>query len=400
MDNNLLNDRIGMLKEWKQTESLNEILYNTLSSLHTYAKDRFDNLTGEIRNEYTLNNKAPVIKVAVCTEENVDKYIFLRPVATQPPLNSPNYITTVFAHCDYLTMQRLMRQTYTAKIQGKAGTFQTQVELKYSSKYLQKMESLYYAFSENELPWATINGRYFYKFLDVCSKQQINQEIDGFEIDFAPYEKYVSYDKVLLWNISTIAAPVAACEAKPAYNAIQYEHLLKNIPIDEDQYLVCSLGEKFSSFRRGKEIYVRTYKKKFEQIELLRIISNEDSECPLFLPVKSNQKKPGFVNAMAGKNYIPTWGEAERIISSLGETADLRLVDIQVPPCTDDNMARYKGVDYNSFREENMVLKDRKPLLFTFDIRADKLWAHEIMYYILSELQLHFYEYRCVGKLL
>ena len=103
---------------------------------------------------------------------------------------------------------------------------------------------------------------------------------------------------------------------------------------------------------------------------------------------------------MAGKNYLPTRGEAERIISSLGEAADIRLADIKVPAGTDENMARYKGIDYNSFREENMVIKDRKPLLFTFEIRTDKLWAHEVMYYVLSELQLYFYEYRCVGKML
>ena len=400
MDNNLLNDRIGQLKEWKQTESLNEILYNTLSSLHAYAKERFDALTNEIRDEYALNNKAPAIKIAVCTEENADKHIFLRPVSVQPPHNSPNYITTVFAQCDYPTIQRLMRQGYSAKIEGKEGSFQTQIELRYSSKYLQKIESLYYAFSENELPWATVNGRYFYKFLDVHSKQEINQGITGFEIDFASFEKYISYDKVLLWNIGTITAPVAACEARPAYNAIQYEHLLKNMPIDDDQYLLCPIGEKFTSFRRGKEMFVRTYKKKFEQIELLRIISNEDPECPLFLPMKSNRKKTGLVNAIAGKNYLPTRGEAERIISSLGEAAELRLVDIKVPTGSDGSISHYKGIDYNSFREENMVMKDRKPLLFTFDIKADKLWAHEAMYYVLSELQLYFYEYRCVGRIL
>jgi len=400
MDNNLLNDRIGQLKEWKQTEALNEILYKTLSSLHAYAKDRFDTLTDEIRAEYATNSKPPVVKVAVCTEDNLDKQIFLHPVAPQPPFGNPKYVATVFAQCDYPGIQRLMRQTYKATIQGKAETFQTQVELKYSSRYLKKMESLYYAFSSNEQLWATINGRYFYKFLDIYSKQDINQDIIEYKIDFGSSEKYISYDKVLLWNIDTVISPVAACEPRPAYNAIQYEHLLKNIPVDDDQYLVSSIGEKFNSFRRGKEIYVRTYKKKYEQIELLRIISNEDAQCPLFLPMKSNYKKQGLINAVAGKNYVPTWGEAERIISALGEAADLRLVDIKIPSGSDENITRYKGIDYNYFIEENMVLRDRKPLLFTFEIRTDKLWAHEAMFYVLSELQQYFYEYRCVGKML
>jgi len=400
MDNDLLNDRMGMLKEWEQTESLNEILYSTLSSLYAYTRGRFDALTDEIKDESVLNAKAPAIKVAVCAEENVDKHVFLHPVAAQPPLNSPNYIATVFARCDYPTIQRLLRQTYPATVRTGAGAFQMQAELKYSRKYLQKMESMYYAFSDNGLPWATVNGRYFYKFLDVYGKRDIKHDIESFEIDFSPHEKSISYDKVLLWNAGTVTAPVAACEARPAYDAIQYEHVLKNVPLDGDQYLVCSVGGKFSSFRRGKDMYVRTYNRKFEQIELLRIIGNEDTESRLYLPVVSNSKAQGLIDSMAERRCIPTRAEAERIVSSLGESANLRLAGVEALPATWESAARYKGLDYNSFREDNMVQKDRKPLLFTFEARADKLWAHEAMYYVLSELQLYFYEYRCVGKIL
>ena len=399
MDSNLLNDRISRLKEWEQTESLNEILFSALSSLNNYARDRFDQLTREVRDESTLNGP-PEIKVAVCTEEDIDKQIFLHPVATQPPIDSPGYITTVFAKCDYPTIQEIIGQTFAARIQGESGTFHTQVELKYSIKYLQKMESLYYAFNENELPWSTINGPYFFKFLDVFCKQGTEQEISGFEIDFGPYKKHLTYDKALLWNITALTVPVAACEAKPAYNAVQYEHMLKNVPLDGDQYLVCSPGDKFSSFRRGRDIFVRTYAKQLEHVRLLRIISSEGADCPLFLPLKSNRKRPGFIDSMAARCNIPTCGEAERIVSSLGEAAQLQLMGIEKIPRAEENVARYRGLDYNSFREENMVTKDKELLLFTFSSSAERMWAHETMYYALSELQLHFYEHRCVAEMI
>ena len=399
MDNNLLNARIGRLKEWKQTESLNEILYNTLHALNTYTKDRFDELTQEIKEEYALHNGAPAIKIAVCAEENVDKQMFLHPVAPQPPIHDPNYIATIFAECDYPTIQKLMRQTYTVKIFGKTETLHIQAELKYSLRYLRKMESLYYTFSENELPWTTINGRYFYKFLDVYSKQRISQDIEGFEIDFAQYGKYISYNKVLLWNVVPLTVPVASCEARPTYSAIQYEHKLKNLKPDEYRYLVCPMSDRFNAYKRGKEMYVRTYAKQLEQIELLRVISNDDAESLLYLPAKSNEKRFGIINSMARGVYMPTKGEAERILYELGEIS-LRLAEIKTLPGTDDNISKYKGIDYNSFREDNMVEKDRKLLLFSFETNMDKLWAYETMFYVLSELQLHFYEFCCVGELI
>ena len=398
MDNNLLNDRIGQLKDWKQTESLSEILYNTLYTLNTYTKDRFDELTQEIKNEYALLNGAPPIRIAVCAESNLDKQLFMHPVAP-PPANNLHYITTVFVECDYHTILKLMRQTYTARITGKTGTIQMQVELKYSTRYLRKLEALYYAFSENELPWSTVNGRYFYKFLDVYSISRLSQDVESLEIDFAQYGKHISYDKVLLWNIAMLTAPVSECVPRPAYNVIKYEHLLKNLKPDENQYLVCPMGDKFDFFRRGKDMYVRTDTKQLEQINLLRVISNEDTESKLYLPAKTNEKKPGIINSMAKGKYTPTRGEAERIITELGEAAYLHLADIKILPNTEENISQYKGIDYNSFREDNMVDKDRKLLLFTFNTNMDKLWAYETMFYVISELQLYYYEYQCVGEL-
>jgi len=398
MDNNLLNDRIGRLKKWEQKESLNEILFDALSSLNFYVNERFDTLTQEIRDESVLNNGAPVIRTAVCSSENIDNRLFLHPVSTEPPINSPDYITTIFVECDYHTIQELLRNKYTAEIRCKSKTFKIHVALRYSLKYLQKMESLYYLFNENEIPWATINGSYFYKFLDVYSTQNIGQA-DEFIIDFAQYEKYVSYDKTLLWNINPINAIVAACEVIPAYNTVQFEHTLKNLQLDEHRYLVCLPGDKFTYFRHGNAMRVRTYAKHKEQIKLLRIAGGEDVDNPLCLPPKSNKKKTDFINVLARGRYIPTRGEAERIIHSMNEEADVQVVDMKILPCTEANILRYKGIDYNYFAETKGFLTDRKLLLFTFKTCEDRMWAHEAMFFVLSELQLYFYEYRCVGEM-
>lgn len=399
MDNNLLNDRIGRLKEWDQKELLNELLYNALSSLNAYAGERFDALTREVRDELPLHNEAPIIKIAVCSDEDIGKQVFLHSVASTPTVNSLGYITTIFAECEYPTIQELIGQTFMAEISSNIGTIQTEVALRYSSRHLQKMEWLHYAFCENEIPWATVNGIYFYKFLDVYCTQDIGQELVGFNINFDRYEKYISYDKTLLWNIAELTAPVAECEAKPAYNTIQFEHTLKNLQLDAHQYLICPFGDKFTSFQRGKLLYVRTNTKQLEQIDLLRITDGEDADSELYLPVKTNRKSNNVVDALARGRYIPTRGEAERIIHSLSVETEIRLMDIKVIENTEENIKRYKCIDFNYFIEANAFLSDKKLLLFTFTVSADSMWAYETMFYVLSELQLYFYEYRCVGEM-
>ena len=403
MDNNLLNNRITRLKEWEDKESLNEILYEALSSLNAYIKERFDSLNSEVCSELPLNDNRPIIKTAVCAEENISKHLYLYPVSTDPPIKSPGYVTTVFAECDYRTMQEAMNRVYPVKIQWKSQTIETQATLRYSAKYLQKLESLYYVFSENEVPWETVNSAYFYKFLDVVCKNDFPQglgEIKSFDINFSPYEKCMSFDKALLWNISTLDAPVAVCDTRPAYNAVQYEHTLRIVKPEGQFYLVCPIGCKFTGFRRGNAMYVRTYNKKIDQFKLLRITENEDLDSSLYLPLKTNKKRIGYLDGLAEKKYIPTRGEAERIVHSLSEEADLRLADIKVLPATVKNVMRYKGIDYNFFIETNGFLTGKRFLLFTFEVNEDKVWAHEAMFYALSELQHYFYEYLCVGEML
>jgi hypothetical protein len=159
------------------------------------------------------------------------------------------------------------------------------------------------------------------------------------------------------------------------------------------------MGDSFTSFRRGKDVYVRTYAKQLEQINMLRITSDEDADSPLYLPIRSNRKKTGVISALAKESYIPTQGEAERIINSLNRGADLHLAGIKVLSYTEENAARYESIDYNPFIKDGSFLSERKLLLFTFKAETNKMWAHETMFFALSELQQYFYEYRCVGEL-
>jgi len=221
----------------------------------------------------------------------------------------------------------------------------------------------------------------------------------SFEVDFAEHSKFISYDKALLWNVMPVVAQVASCEAKPAYNSIQFEHKLRGLQLGDYQYLVCPPGDKFTPLRRGRDMFVRTYTRQMEQFDLLRVAGNDDTESPLYLPPKSNKAADGLIGACARGRRIPTRGEAERIVNSLDKGAGLRLAGVRIIPSTIENTSGYAGINYNQFIETKHFLRDRRLLLFSFEIKANDMWKHEIMYYALSELQQHFYEYRCVGEM-
>lgn len=403
MENKLINEKIGKLKEWKYTESLNEILFDTLSRLSDYSEARFKDFIDQIKSETVLHTETPEIKFAVCTEENLDEMLYLYPVSVNLPFKNPDYIATIFAECDYLTIQELMSKRYTAEIKVKKRKQKIQIGLRYSLKYLQRIEFLHYIFNANELSWSTLNSIYLYKFLDVYCVDDIDiSEIESFEIDFGQYAKYVSYDKILLWNVEQMNVPAASVstEAKPTYNAVQFEHTIKNLQLDEHKYLVCYNSGKFTSFRQGKLLCVRTYDKQIEQIGLLRIVNGSGDNYNLYLQPKSNKKEIGFIDALAMRRYVPTRGEAERITHSLYPHTGLHLENIKVLPNTKENISKYKNIEYNFFIEDSVFLREKKLLLFSFHSDDTGLWLYEKMFFVLSELQLYFYEYHCIGEIL
>jgi hypothetical protein len=402
MENSLLYERIGRLKQWKPDEPLNEILYNALSSLNDNATERFNRLTQEIKSEVAVNENIPVIKVAVFSGEDADKQVFLHPVAAndERPYGDMDYLSTVFAGCDYTTIQKMMGKKFKAEIQSAAGSRQIQVGLRYSKKYLNKQTLLYHTFAANNLPWVTINSIYFYKFLDVYS---VNDEdmrgVDIIHIHFEEYNEHLSHDKTLLWNIEPMVVPTS-WETKPAYNKIVYEHSIKGLKVSEHQYLVCPIDDEFRSYKQGQMMYVRTHTKKFGEFELLRIISGNDVGNPLFLPTVSNGRREGLVNSLAFGRHLPTKGEAQRIVRSINAEIDMTLEGIEVLPASRTNLAKYNGINFNPFVEANRFITSEKMLLFKFKSKVEPLWAHEAMFYLLSELQLYFYEHRVVGEMI
>jgi len=425
-------------------QPLNEILYSAFESIDAYIDERFKDLTEEVKDEVIFtkdhfenmlnqtninrrfgaeqlnqiaknimaeapfSEESPIVRMAVCTLENLDKQKFLYPVSTDPPVISksptyvtiaPNYIATVFAECDYFTIQGMMKNVYKAEITTKEGVREIQVRLNYSDKYLQKLEALYNCFNLNEFLWATVNGVYFYKFLDVYATTEIYEEIVSFKVDFGEFEEYLSYDKVLLWNIEKKTVEDGSYEVKPAYNTIQYECRLEGLDFSENRYIVYSISDKFNCFRRGNAMYVRTYKKQFDKIGLLRITNSDTKELPLYLPCKTNKKDPKAVNRLATRRYVPTRCEAERIVRSLKAEADVEFLDVKIVEPCEDNRSMYKTIDYNFFMKANEFLPNRRILLFTFKVNTAPIWAYETMFFVLSELQLYFYEFRCVGEI-
>ena len=400
MENSLLHERMGRLKEWQPGESLNEILYNALSSLNDNATERFNKLTREIKSEATVNEHIPVIRVAVVSGEDAEKQVFLHPVAAadERPYRDTDYLSTIFADCDYITIQEMMSKKFTAEIQSAGGASRIQVGLRYSRKYLNKQTLLYHTFAANNLPWVTINSIYFYKFLDVYSVNDDDMcDVKVVHIDFKEYNEHLSHDKTLLWNIESMTVP-ASWEAKPSYNKIVYEHSIKGLKLSEHQYLVCPVKDEFISYKQGQMMYVRTHSKKFDEFELLRITGGNDAGNPLYLPTVSNARRAGLVNSLAFGRYLPTKGEAQRVVYSAG--IDMTLEGIEVLPANRTNLAKYNGINFNPFVEMNRFITGDKMLLFKFKSGVESLWSYESMFYLLSELQLYFYEYRVVGELI
>ena len=398
-----LADRIARSWEVNPQGALSHMLLDTFLALDEDCRGRISQLEERIslERETGEGELAPVVSMAVCEKEDAGRQLFLSPVISDEKTHTPGFIASVFMDCDYPTIKKSIGSVFPATVTTATQTLEIQAGLRYSQGHLKKIEDIYRAFIENGQPWTTVNAIYAYKFLDIYSLRHIDEAITGFTVDLKNFTKHADFNKALLWNIDTVSVPVTPV-AVSAGNAVKYEYTINGLQPGLYRYLVRPFEERpqgFECFWRGPLLCLRTYAQSLTDIKLLRFCEREDAR--LCLPVTSNKKENSFTQRLAKNQarFTPSRGEAERIIRSLRGAEGVSLTNMEIIPPAKENTACYECLDFNRFIEMNAFQTGRKLLLFTFKVEAEKKWAHEIMFFVLSELQYYFTGFRCVGEL-
>lgn len=418
----LMIERLRKIEDLEQRQLLKDIVSGVFVNLIDYQDDMNKRLEDRVFNEIDDAENRFDIYVTLSSREDVDpihECLFpMRPADLESKSinkkkllesfknNEPAVLFTLFLACDSIQIQQLL--TEQRRFNGRLVTTEGQVEIKVSLTqnldYLQEMNKLYPLFQINGLPWKTINHPFVYKFFNVnledCPPLNEDAEIIEIIVDLEEYEDKKRLNMVPLWNIErhevkNVGFPI------PAIDKVNFEHVLSVRKIgNEHGYLVEAEEDNVRYVKRSdNELTIVSPQDKSGVWQLIKIAKMEDEKIgKLNYELVSNRRIEHFIHKFANKYTatVKTKGEITRMINSFEAANRFELVDVEI-------VDSFSGTSYthstNTFLTEMMGENNhRKTMLLKFKAKEERNFiANDILSFLVSEVQRHFFEYECVG---
>lgn len=317
-------------------------------------------------------------------------------------------LTTIFLKCNYLIFQEILQSKITFKgfIKTDKDIYEIDVILKQNKKYIKIIENLYHIFQLNNTEWKTVNFPYAYKFVDVIlvsfPELKQDEQLKEIIIDMGEYEKYKIMNVIPVWNIKRIVLQEESFPI-PVEDKICYEHVLDISEIGKDDgYMIISSYVEFNYIKRyDNKIIIVAPLKNQDDWNLLQIKNKNKIQVEkLEYEILSNFRDMKFVGKFVSIKsiIIRTRGELARILQMYDLRKDLQFYDIEI---LEEYKKQKQTVDYNSFIDDNIrVDKYKKVLVLKFKaVNKEDYLIYDKMSFLVSDIQLLFPEYQCIGEL-
>ncbi|MBG9455902.1 normocyte-binding protein [Lysinibacillus sphaericus] len=418
----LMIERLRKIEDLEQRQLLKDIVSGVFVNLIDYQDEMNKRLEDRVFNEIDDAENRFDIYVTLSSREDVDpiheclfpmrpadlesKSINKKKLLELSKNNEPAVLFTLFLACDSMQIQQLL--TEQRRFNGKLVTTEGQVEIKVSLTqnldYLQEINKLYPLFQINGLPWKTINHPFVYKFFNVnledCPPLNEDAEITEIIVDLEEYEDKKRLNMVPLWNIErhevkNVGFPV------PAIDKVNFEHVLSVRKIGNEHGYLVEAEENHVRYvkRSDNELTIVSPQDKSGVWQLIKIAKMEDDKIgKLNYELVSNRRIEHFIHKFANKYTatVKTKGEITRMINSFEAANRFELVDVEI-------VESFSGTSFthsaNTFLTEMIGENNhRKTMLLKFKAKEERNFiANDILSFLVSEVQRHFFEYECVG---
>ena len=324
-------------------------------------------------------------------------------------LNEKPVLAKIYFELDYLELLEI-KKTLPRRFKGQLKTSRALHEIEISlvpyRGYVKQVEKLYELYLENNIPWRTVLHPSIYKFMEIQLETVIDfkkhEKIEEIIIDLEELDAYKQINQIPLWNIKTEPFNNQGFPM-PAGDRVSYEHVIVfQENVREMGYLIDSYSEVdgIINIRRLADKLILTSSKDVIMKWQLWVVVNP-LESDLYLPnLISNRKVESFIDNYTNRSsrVIRTKGEIYRLANLFVDTADLKLVDVEI---TERCSVTYETYSLNSFVKDDIrVDEDKKIMKLKFTTDEMTPFTRDIMSFITSEIALYFPEYQCVGELL
>ena len=420
-----ISQRLNEIKSISEKDLLRDILENIFIPLYDHTESQYKRIERRVKEEMPLSVCSYTIWSTVFERNSAFggcPYLFpmLEDDMSNPTVELHNLqerldaeheirLETVFMQADYLVCKEIDRaaEIFRATLKTETGDIKIGIRLRHSKRYLAKVESLYKLFIANNIPWQTINAPYMFKMFDVMLVS-IDSEIaanlgtvSSYDADFGRHTQLIQHGFVPVWNVRQITMKSADFPLA-ALDKVNFEYVFDLSEEGSEHGYLADLGNAdISAVRRERENLVVTSPAQKDLFwNMYKVMKRTEYETEYFRYELFNNAPDGSFAARMVAYYgtvIRTNAELHRLIAGYEVSEYMRLESVQVV----QGAATGETYDVNSFLNDE--IRDSaisKSLLFKFKpLKSESFIHRDVMSFLVSQMQLVYPEFHCVGML-
>lgn len=394
--------RLREIDDLDERRFAQNLLLENLSKFFTWTESKYEALEQRVLNELEIPWKRFNIFMTVIERAEHDPiHGFWFPVRSEDLRAVQNRERmTVYLAADEESCREFLSQGILLGTNRESGQT-VRFKVVKTDRYQESIHKLYQLFVSNHVPWQTVHMGHLERFFDLIPVEGECVDEDS-TFDWGKWGSYIKEGMIPLWNVEKTS--VHSREFRiPCIDEVFYEHICYLPEENEsgDGYLI-EAGETILSIKYEKNrILLRTVEESVEEIQLYRLHQEEPKDALGYCyPVLSNHKKDNLTARYLQQtgNFIQTEMELHRKIEEMSGGYRIRLLGYEI---TDRVEGKAVSGDMNEFTGVRIFSGDqRKILLLRIGKKeeqgTDYLYESQVRY-ILTQLQMEFLEYRCMG---
>ena len=399
--------RIKEIEESDEHDFSKTLLFESLYKMSEVFEDRFNELERKVYEELENPIEEYEIATAVIKKDDYEDYMgALLPICEKDLENESiegrvNLIGTLYLKAADKICKQFEKDNLKVIYSLNGALTSGYISVKRVKRYREEVIKLHNAFSENAIEWNTVNTVFLDRFFEL-DFSSLPKDAKDLEIDFKEYTNYLMKDVMPLWNIEKVTLKSREF-ITPSNDKVYYEHEI-DIKKEEESalMLICPESGIVGIRQEVGKVIVKTDEESYTDFLGYKINNIYYENEKGLEDIISNKRKYGFLGRYANRSRVVLHTKAElyRKIKELEIEKYIEFIDCEEVGFIDDDKETYIYADMNFFLGADLLPLDKRPVILMKFIRTSNSNLCEAMVrYTLSQIQMDFDEYRCIGIL-
>ena len=406
--------RLLEIKDEDEYALAKSVLYDGLYKMSEVFEERFKSLQKKVYDE--LESQEESYEIAVLLLSKNDN-VFLRmffPVSEADVLDDASgdiredskerssTVKTIYLNADDSVCKAFAKEKISVSFTINGEKNLTSVQPKKAIRYRQELGKLNETFSHNGLRWNTVNTAYLDRFFDI-DLSTVVQNARDVEVHYGKYSDMVKENIYPVWNVEKTLFK-SSTFLSPSKDGLYYE---REMIRQKDKEIILCLVQKTDGMvgirQEEEKIIVKSYEESYADLEGYHIFDIRYTKEELPAGLISNKRKESLIGRLSAnsKDKLHTKAEIERIIEELDIKEYVSLKSCERLVMKKDFLETGKILpDMNNFSSDDFQVTNESPkLILRFLRNSESNLCEAMVRYAVSQLQMNFDEYICIGVL-